>query len=1016
MKKKLLSIISFALLCGSVNNLNAQNASLYFDGGDDAVNLGNSINSILDPLNTITVEAWVNTSSFTGSGVIVGNYNSDFNNSQMQFLLRRELDQYSFWVDDGTGWKSVYTGFGAGVLNTWQHVAGTWDGSEIKIYVNGTLMGTTTGVTGLSFSNTTNSVKIGYNSINENFMGAIDELRIWTVARSMSEIQSAMNCTVDQESAGLLAYYTFNNGTANGTNSTSTITDVTGHGYNGAMTGFALSGTVSNFVPDARSNYMALQSSIGGTSNADRLAAAAAADFNGDGYNDILVTDENFNIRLYLNDGKGNFSSYSQITTGFGGQISAGDVDGDGDVDFSVSYGQPNVTVFINSNSGTTFTPITVTMNGSGAATTSKLADLNNDGFLDLIIGNNNFGATDNNEVFMNTGTAGNAVFTFTANLTNTSVGPRSSIAVGDIDNDGDNDILTGGPSWASSLFRNNNDGTFTQLTMPGGYSAHVNFADWDLDGDLDAMIYDVYNNAGLRISKNDGTGNFAALSAPIIQSSSSNRIVLKDLNGDGFLDAVLDNWGGKGKIYLNTGCALVFQTSCEYNLGFSDNGNLVADFNNDGKMDIFNAARNHFSTVYLNYLAPATTPALPDITSAPAVTVCQGASAVLSATASGPETIEWYSAITGGSSLATGPNYTLSLPVGNYTYYVDAVNANGCYTTERTLVNVTVNPLPSVTATSGNVTVCGNATETFTVTSAGTNNYQWYYENSVTPFDSAMITGINGETGFNNDTMTIPMLLTNGWDDYYVYATVTNQFNCSVNSNNILINVNPLPVVGINASSTTVCQGTDITLNGTGAVSYTWTDGVNDNVSFAPASTHTYTVTGTDANGCEDTETVDITVNQLPSVATTTSGITITATETGATYQWLDCNNSNAIISGESSQDFTAAANGSYAVEVTSNGCVDTSACVIITSVGINALAENNEISIYPNPANDFININCKADALVNVSNLLGQNLVEVKTNGSIAKIDISSLSPGVYLISVKSETSTHTSRIVIE
>ncbi|MDF2438453.1 MAG: Protein of unknown function precursor [Bacteroidota bacterium] len=1016
MKKKLLSIISLALLTGSMSNLKGQDASLYFDGLDDVVHLGNSINTVLDPLNTITVEAWANTSTLSGNGIIAGNYNSDFNNGQMQFLLRRDSDQYSFWVDDGTGWYAAFSGAGTVAAGTWQHVAGTWNGSELKIYINGVLMATTAGVTGASFSNSTNNVKLGYNSMNENFMGAIDELRIWTVARSISEIQSAMSCTVDQESTGLLAYYTFNDGIANGTNSATTIHDVTGHGYNGVMTGFSLSGGVSNFAPDARTNYLALKSSIGGTSDVDRLRQGIAADFNGDGLNDLMAVDDNANIRLYLNNGQGNFTTYTQITTGFGGRISSGDVDGDGDIDFSVAYDQSTVKVFINSNMGATFNPINVTMNGSGTAGVTKLADLNGDGFLDLIIGNNSFGASDNNEVWMNTGTAGNAAFTFTAALSNNTFGPRSTIAVADVDNDGDKDIVTGGPSWYPSLSLNNNNGTFTPGTFPVTYSSQIEFADWDLDGDMDAMVYDSYNNVGLRISKNNGSGVFSPISTPIIQSSSSNQFALADLNGDGLLDAVLGNWGGTGKVYLNNGCALILQTSCEYNLGFADNGIVVADFNADGEPDIFNLARNHFSTLYLNYLAPATTPALPTITSAPDVTVCQGTGAVLNATASGPETIEWYTALTGGSSIATGTTYAVNAPVGNYTYYVDAVNSNGCYTGARTQVDLTVNPKPVVTASSGDVNACGDETATFTVTSAGSNTYQWYYVNTVAPFDSAMIMGSFGELGYTNDTMTIPLLLTNQWDGYNIHAIVTNQFNCSVNSNNAFITANALPVVGVNASSTTVCAGTDITLNGTGAVSYSWTDGVINNISFAPASTHTYTVTGTDGNGCQDTETVNITVNQLPSVATSTSGITITATETGATYQWLDCNNANAIISGENSQNFTASANGSYAVEVTTNGCVDTSSCVMITSVGINSLAENNQIRIYPNPANDCINVNCKPDNFVSVQNLLGQKLIEIKTNGNTAKIDISDLSAGVYIISVKTETSTHTSRIVVE
>ena len=170
----------------------------------------------------------------------------------------------------------VFTGAGAVAVDTWQHVAGTWDGSELNIYVNGTLMGTTTGVVGASFTSTTNSILIGSNAINEDFVGSIDEVRIWSVTRSLTAIQSSMNCTADQESPGLLAYYNFNEGTPAGTNSgNTTVHDVTGHNYNGTLLNFSLSGASSNYDVDARNNYLSLQSSIGSVSDADRLANEA---------------------------------------------------------------------------------------------------------------------------------------------------------------------------------------------------------------------------------------------------------------------------------------------------------------------------------------------------------------------------------------------------------------------------------------------------------------------------------------------------------------------------------------------------------------------------------------------------------------------------------------------------------------------------------------------------------------------------------------------------------------------
>ncbi|MBC7694279.1 MAG: LamG domain-containing protein, partial [Burkholderiales bacterium] len=137
--------------------------SLNFDGVNDKVVLSNSINSVLDPLNTITVEAWVNPTNTVFNGVIAGNYGSPSNN--MQFLLRRDGNSYTFWVDAGTGYQVVGSGASSVMLNTWQHVAGVWDGSALYTYINGVLMGTTTGVTGSSFASTSNNIVIGSNSV-----------------------------------------------------------------------------------------------------------------------------------------------------------------------------------------------------------------------------------------------------------------------------------------------------------------------------------------------------------------------------------------------------------------------------------------------------------------------------------------------------------------------------------------------------------------------------------------------------------------------------------------------------------------------------------------------------------------------------------------------------------------------------------------------------------------------------------------------------------------------------------
>src|SRR5690606_30664108 len=72
-------------------------------------------------------------------------------------------------------------------------------------------------------------------------------------------------------------------------------------------------------------------------------------------------------------------------------------------------------------------------------------------------------------------------------------------------------------------------------------------------------------------------------------------------------------------------------------------------------------------------------------------------------------------------------------------------------------------------------------------------------------------------------------------------------------------------------------------------------------------------------------------TVNDNPINTVSIAGNVLTADEIGASYQWIDCDNGNVSISGETNQSFTATGNGNYAVEVTQNGCTATSLCTMV-------------------------------------------------------------------------------------
>jgi hypothetical protein len=226
-------------------------AALNFDGSDDIVQSNNSINTTLALSNKITVEAWINPTNANYLGCIVGNYQTS--GSGMQFLLRRDYSNYVFWVDNGSGFQNV-TSTVTVTTGVWTHVAGTWDGNVMKIYINGVLTGTTA-VTGSNFASSSNQLWLGGNTAGtpEMFTGSMDEVRIWNKALCQSEIQNNMNCEIASSGTGLLVNYHFNQGNNNANNSgVTTLTDASGNSNNATLTNFALNGTTSNwFGPGA---------------------------------------------------------------------------------------------------------------------------------------------------------------------------------------------------------------------------------------------------------------------------------------------------------------------------------------------------------------------------------------------------------------------------------------------------------------------------------------------------------------------------------------------------------------------------------------------------------------------------------------------------------------------------------------------------------------------------------------------------------------------------------------------
>ena len=302
---------------------------------------------------------------------------------------------------------------------------------------------------------------------------------------------------------------------------------------------------------------------------------------------------------------------------------------------------------------------------------------------------------------------------------------------------------------------------------------------------------------------------------------------------------------------------------------------------------------------------------ALPTVSAGQNQTVCAGTAVTLSG--SGANTYTWNNGVSNGVAFT---------PAATQTYTVTGTNANGC--SNNAQVTVTVNALPTVSA-GQNQTVCAGTA--VTLNGSGANSYTW-------------------NNGVSNGVSFTPAVTQN-------YAVTGTDANGCSNTAQVTVTVNALPIVGAGQNQT-VCAGTAVTLNGSGANSYTWNNGVSNGVSFTPAASQNYTVTGTDANGCANTAQVTVTVNALPTVSggqnqAVCAGDSITLNGQGAvTYQW-----NNGASNGVS---FTPAVTQNYTVTGTdANGCANTAqVTVTVNALPTVSAGQNQEVC-----AGDSITLN---------------------------------------------------------
>ncbi|MBK9285551.1 MAG: gliding motility-associated C-terminal domain-containing protein [Sphingobacteriaceae bacterium] len=287
-----------------------------------------------------------------------------------------------------------------------------------------------------------------------------------------------------------------------------------------------------------------------------------------------------------------------------------------------------------------------------------------------------------------------------------------------------------------------------------------------------------------------------------------------------------------------------------------------------------------------------------------------------------------------------TGSNVVVS-PTVNTNYTVTGTNLSGCSGTA--IVNVTVNPLPTLTITSTNSNVCaGNSA---TLTGSGAVSYLWNPGGilgstiAVTPTATTIYTLVGTSSVGCINTQTFMQMVTpnptvvaisnptnicagssssltaNGASGYTwnpggltgslvvvnpsitTIYTVTGANGLCVNMQTVSVQVTPSPTLNVGANPNPSCAGSVVSLTVSGANSYTWLNppGISSTIiAVSPVVNTTYSVMGTNLSGCTSTISITVTVNPLPSLTVTSTnsnicaGNSATLTGSGAVgYLW---------------------------------------------------------------------------------------------------------------------------------
>lgn len=298
--------------------------------------------------------------------------------------------------------------------------------------------------------------------------------------------------------------------------------------------------------------------------------------------------------------------------------MAPGDFDGDGDVDLYVSnFGEDNV-LFVNHGDGSfQLLPTEAALTDGGFTFDAAWGDMDGDGDLDLATANGN---VVNNGLFKNRSTPGVAASPqfekMSSSVVCNNAGESYAVAWGDLDGDGDQELLFANKLEPAFYYDNQGAGFFAAVSAgsvvtDNGPSRDVSLGDLDGDGDLEIALANSNDLQNFVYINQGGTqggveGSFAAMAADPIATETNNTygVSMVDFDGDGDLDFFCCNRNGQlNTLYANDGSGSFSLASTQHPA--QDGGDSYhaawGDFEGDGDIDLFVANRNEANFLYMN-------------------------------------------------------------------------------------------------------------------------------------------------------------------------------------------------------------------------------------------------------------------------------------------------------------------------------------------------------------------------------------------------------------------------------